>query len=154
MCMTILSALNIIGLAKGPTWTVFPSFKYILKLNLKNKPKIKPPSLEVYLEPCQTSKMGLFVKIVNDFAKGTIINIWPVPEYTCKLNVGYLLKVTISTPQQSQWKMFFFFNETFWWITYICCISIEVYIVSRTYQIEIWEKLQTMLPFKKCLSFR
>ena len=48
---------------KGVVWTAFPINRSILKLNAKNK----PPSSEVYLEPCQTSTMELFT---ND----TIIN--------------------------------------------------------------------------------
>ena len=38
-------------------------------------------SIEAYSEPCQTSKMELFKKIVNIFAKRSILDVWQGSKY-------------------------------------------------------------------------
>ena len=46
---------------------------------------------EAYLEPCQTSKMALFAKIINDsFAKSSILDVGQGSEYTSETTEAYL----------------------------------------------------------------
>ena len=58
------------------------------------KQNMEKQNLEAYLEPCQTSKMELFAKIVNDwkplsiFAKRSILEFWPGSEYSSGISSG------------------------------------------------------------------
>ena len=65
---------------------------YLVRWNLYRR-------TEAYLEPCQTSKMERFAKMLTIFLKSSILDVWQGSEYASMDK--YLFKVNINNSKMS-----------------------------------------------------